>query len=359
MVVVHLLSKCCILRTVLHQSFVEKWFRPTAAAYHATAALSSRRNINKRFAFASDDESIEWVPEDSDLKPSDFEEFVQSDLTAQRSKFNEEMRQKLLSKKIVKHKTIERKHFRPLSSANILTWRAKEQIRYMYSTSPNEETLESIMERFPICEKELKSLLKNKALKKNKADIQKHDELVFKKWRKLLEPTETLPPALKQTLDGLIDSKQIELLHNAAGVADIPELGSPTLHELAHRQPAELGKMSRLLLKHGNPSIPSQSSSRATNQKVLKDGKSQSSVNNNPSTDVEKILEAVKKRYLKMSNDSTSGQLYDEESMGFEKEYSVDRDSHYREDIKFNSNLLSQRGKEFVDENDDLVFKVP
>lgn len=117
--------------------------------------------------------------------------------------------------------------------------------------------------------------------------------------------------------------------------------------------------MSRLLLKHGNPSIPSQSSSRTTNQKVLKDGKSQSSVNNNPSTDVEKILEAVKNRYLKMSNDSTSGQLYDEESMGFEKEYSVDRDSHYREDITFNSNLLSQRGKEFVDENDDLVFKVP
>ena len=60
---------------------------------------------------------------------------------------------------LVKNKIIERKYFRPLPSTNILTWKAKEQIRYLYSQSEDEAGIDDILELFPICEQVIQYFL--------------------------------------------------------------------------------------------------------------------------------------------------------------------------------------------------------
>lgn len=61
-------------------------------------------------------------------------------------------RAKKRHKSFVKFKTIERKYFRPPPSASILTWRAKEQIRYMYAEDPDQSGIHSILDIFPLTE---------------------------------------------------------------------------------------------------------------------------------------------------------------------------------------------------------------
>ena len=55
-------------------------------------------------------------------------------------------------KNLVKRKTIENKYFRPPATASILTWRAKEQIRYLHAEDPDEGGIHTILETFPITE---------------------------------------------------------------------------------------------------------------------------------------------------------------------------------------------------------------
>lgn len=52
----------------------------------------------------------------------------------------------------MKNKVIERKYFREPKATNILTWRAKEQIRYLYSQNNNEDGIGTILDVFPISE---------------------------------------------------------------------------------------------------------------------------------------------------------------------------------------------------------------
>lgn len=47
-------------------------------------------------------------------------------------------------------KNIERKHFKPEQESNLMTWAAKEQLRYLYKEYPNEWPVERLAKAFPI-----------------------------------------------------------------------------------------------------------------------------------------------------------------------------------------------------------------
>ena len=50
----------------------------------------------------------------------------------------------------LKKKIVERKYFKQPQEVNLLTWKAKEQIRYLHSEFPDEWTPEVLAESFPV-----------------------------------------------------------------------------------------------------------------------------------------------------------------------------------------------------------------
>ena len=50
----------------------------------------------------------------------------------------------------LKKKIVERKYFKKPQEVNLLTWKAKEQIRFLHNEFPEEWTPEQLAESFPI-----------------------------------------------------------------------------------------------------------------------------------------------------------------------------------------------------------------
>ena len=85
----------------------------------------------------------------------------------------------------LKHHTIKQKHFRPASSPNLLTWAAKEQIRFLHSSNPEDWTIDSLAEHFPVAEEALKRILKSSRGILQEKDILQHDKEVLENWNNL------------------------------------------------------------------------------------------------------------------------------------------------------------------------------
>ncbi|CAG0893959.1 unnamed protein product, partial [Darwinula stevensoni] len=84
--------------------------------------------------------------------------------------------------RINKLKKVKKKYFAEEQELNLLTWSAKEQIRYLHHTDPQQWTPEHIAQCFPISP-EGKLLQHNQPLLNEKA-IVKHDTDVARRWRK-------------------------------------------------------------------------------------------------------------------------------------------------------------------------------
>ena len=85
----------------------------------------------------------------------------------------------------MKRKIIERKYFKQEQELNLLTWDAKEQIRYLHAEFPEEWTLERLVESFPISRDGLIRLLRSRFQPGSLEEVLEHDERVQNHWKML------------------------------------------------------------------------------------------------------------------------------------------------------------------------------
>ncbi|RUS90229.1 hypothetical protein EGW08_002010 [Elysia chlorotica] len=91
----------------------------------------------------------------------------------------------------VKRQTIKKRHFKTAPSPNLLTWAAKEQMRFLHRSNPEDWTIDSLTEHFPVSEESLKRILKtNRGILQEK-DILKHDKEVLENWNNLHSKVES------------------------------------------------------------------------------------------------------------------------------------------------------------------------
>lgn len=176
--------------------------------YGRRNSLSSRprQHISKFF------KEVEELDEAQDFLDFDKKDFVHKN-------FREEEK---LQKKIL-YKVIEHKYFRRPQPLNLLTWDAKEQIRYLHAEFPDEWTLERLAESFPIDRDGLIKILKSKFMPRTIGEVIRHDKQVKQNWLKLKtgdSGKEGGPVALRY--EELLDNSQLHLLGNAAGILSLP-----------------------------------------------------------------------------------------------------------------------------------------
>lgn len=75
-------------------------------------------------------------------------------------------------------------------NTNLLTWDAKEQIKYLNLNYPEEWTVERIVESFPIDEASCRKLLKSHWAPRTLEELIKHDEKVIRNWAQLADHEE-------------------------------------------------------------------------------------------------------------------------------------------------------------------------
>lgn len=125
-------------------------------------------------------------------------------------------------------KIIERKHFKQPQEVNLLTWDAKEQIRYLHLEFPDEWTVERLSESFPISKEGVIKLLRSKFVPESIEQIIKHDKRVQQQWLQLKAGGHQGGP-ITQRYKQLQAEGKLQTLHNAAG---IPTLPAPKSHQL-------------------------------------------------------------------------------------------------------------------------------
>ena len=107
---------------------------------------------------------------------------------------------------------------------NLLTWDAKEQIRYLHQELPEEWTFEKLSQSFPISAHGVKLMLKSSFQPRTVADLIKHDRAVHRAWKQLRAAGKgrLKDGPIVSRYEMLVDDNQLDLLGNAAGVAQLP-----------------------------------------------------------------------------------------------------------------------------------------
>jgi len=67
---------------------------------------------------------------------------------------------------------------------------------------------------------------------KDDGEIRRHDRAAARRWQQLLDGESALDESLEKTLTSLRESGQLNLLHNADGLDDLPEMKTQTLQQL-------------------------------------------------------------------------------------------------------------------------------
>jgi len=154
-------------------------------------------------------------------------EYIASELTNDRSSryAREEVNARLMISKAkqIRFKTIENKYFKKEKSLNLLTWRAKEQMKYLHNRNKDPWSIYDLCDNFPICKESIVKVLKSRVRLNRPEDIELHDEIVKANWvhvRDMLkEDKESLSESL---LAGLYDIDHQCLVSNADGLINQP-----------------------------------------------------------------------------------------------------------------------------------------
>ncbi|KAK7010938.1 hypothetical protein BgiMline_002578 [Biomphalaria glabrata] len=118
-------------------------------------------------------------------------------------------------------KTIERKFFKKPDPPNLLTWSAKEQIRFLHEQYPEEWTVEKLADSFPVDKACIKKVLTSRLRLHREEDIAQHDLEVQKNWTDLKVAIESG----QQDNDIYSNLKNINnetLISNASGISYCP-----------------------------------------------------------------------------------------------------------------------------------------
>ena len=164
-------------------------------------------------------------------------------------------------RQLVKRKIIERKFFKPPQEVNLLTWSAKEQIRYLNQTFPDEWTPDRLSQSFPISREGVVRLLRSTYVPRTLADIYRHDSRV-QKTVKALKPGRGAERAL--TGGGDQSTSLTQRLANFSGILSLPrrqtELPTPEPIE-SRRKPGLFASIvvdAGLMVKKLEPGISSE-----------------------------------------------------------------------------------------------------
>ncbi|KAL8610782.1 hypothetical protein ACOMHN_016765 [Nucella lapillus] len=129
----------------------------------------------------------------------------------------------------VKKKIVGRKYFQEPQEVNLLTWNAKQQIRYLHQQLPEDWTPQQLAQSFPISEEGVRRLLKNSYVPRSEEEIAKHDRRVMAH-RRQLRQTLALgsgPGEVTQTqtqthpFQYIIEAGKLPLMINAGGSAQL------------------------------------------------------------------------------------------------------------------------------------------
>lgn len=125
-------------------------------------------------------------------------------------------------RKQLKMKIIERKYFKQPQEPNLLTWEAKEQMRYLNSEFPEEWTVDRLAESFPVSREGVVRLLRSRWVPRNLQELLRHDRAVHRQWK-----------ALRQA--GKAEGGP--LLAHASGIAGLPKPEDTWLLEAGEERP--------------------------------------------------------------------------------------------------------------------------
>ena len=123
---------------------------------------------------------------------------------------------------------MQRKYFRPPVEDNLLTWDAKEQIRYLNKEYPEEWTVDRLAESFPCSRDGIVRVLKSRYRPQSLKELQKHDRRVRTRWLALKNGDDSQgqgPITLRY--DQLLTNGKMDLMLNAAGIKNLPK---PKIH---------------------------------------------------------------------------------------------------------------------------------
>ncbi|XP_046350732.2 neugrin-like [Haliotis rufescens] len=153
---------------------------------------------------------------------SDLDQIEDQLLRSKADKTREEKKERLLLKK----KIVQRKYFKKASELNLLSWNAKEQIRYLNSEYPHEWTVTRLAKSFPVSETGIIAILKSSYVPKQQWEIERHDNRVRKNWLAVrsylkkndnaLEDIEGGP--VEESVRHLTSSDKFALVINAGGI---------------------------------------------------------------------------------------------------------------------------------------------
>ena len=127
-----------------------------------------------------------------------------------------------MRKKIL-YKIIGHKYFRQPQPLNLLTWDAKEQIRYLHAEYPDEWTVDRLADSFPVDRNGVINIIRSKFGPRSIGDVIRHDRRVKGHWVSLNagdSGKEGGPVTLR--FEKILDDVRVKLLGNAAGIASLP-----------------------------------------------------------------------------------------------------------------------------------------
>ncbi|KAK7484507.1 hypothetical protein BaRGS_00024263 [Batillaria attramentaria] len=138
----------------------------------------------------------------------------------------------------LKQKIMARKHFKKPQEINLLTWEAKEQIRYLHNKFPDEWTPEALAESFPVSREGVLRILQSSYTPRTQDEIVKHNIRVAAHWRQLRD---LLKMKGGQTDSAnfrhVLDTGKLPLMLNAGGLPSLPVSRKPgDALEDAHQQ---------------------------------------------------------------------------------------------------------------------------
>lgn len=123
----------------------------------------------------------------------------------------------------LRQQILEKKYFKKPLETNLLTWEAKEQIRYLNREFPEEWTPEALAETFPVSSEGVINILKGSYKPRTEEEVVKHNCRVVAHWKEL----RNLLSAGGHTSDAakfshVLDSGKLPLMKNADGATHLP-----------------------------------------------------------------------------------------------------------------------------------------
>ena len=127
------------------------------------------------------------------------------------------------NKRLMK-KIIERKHFKAPQEVNLLTWDAKEQMRYLHQEFPDVWTVDKLAQSFPVSrEGVIKILQSNSWQPKSLKELLKHDNAVHTNWKNMKEAgNQLLDGPIYSRYERLLSEGKLQLLAHADGIPSLP-----------------------------------------------------------------------------------------------------------------------------------------